>query len=221
MKIWQTRFFVPNTKEEYIFNLDGLNFINLVYAGKELIFLLDSGASISAIFSNVLPNEENVDYSKSVKISGISGSLFSQGVANIQLNILNNITLNHDFHVINNFNSRMHGILGDDFLKKYLATINYETSEFSFSIQDQKVVLPMQSKNDNSVIIPARCEVIRFFDIGNLINECIVSAQEIGNGVYVAGSIAKLENSKIPVKILNTREEDVILKNFTPRFSDK
>ncbi|KAJ8914285.1 hypothetical protein NQ315_011019 [Exocentrus adspersus] len=47
--------------------------------------------------------------------------------------------------------------------------------------------------------------------------ECVVLPDEIGDGIFVAGGLVKPENGEVPIRILNTRAEQVTLTNFSPK----
>lgn len=67
----------------------------------------------------------------------------------------------------------------------------------------------------NFLSIPPRCEKIFQIDCTSK-NACVVLPDEIGNGIFLAGSICKPVNGKIHIQILNTRETQVNLNYFRP-----
>lgn len=91
-----------------------MNFVQVRYGMKNMLFLLDTGASISVIFLENLQANQTVDKSKQIKIMGIAGSTFSVGSASILFTLDSN-DITHEFHIINNFNSDIQGVLGSDF----------------------------------------------------------------------------------------------------------
>jgi len=101
-------------KNAFLNNINGLNSIRVKCGSKEMLFLCDTGASFSCIFSNALTNLNNVDKTKKIKIIGIPGSTFSRGSANISITI-NNVNISHEFNVIESFDSIIQGVLGSDF----------------------------------------------------------------------------------------------------------
>lgn len=65
--------------------------------------------------------------------------------------------------------------------------------------------------NFNSYItLPARCESVHFIDT-YLENDCVIAAQQLCEGVFVANTLSRPNNGKVAVRILNTRETDVNL----------
>lgn len=210
-------FFVPQINHQiHVNKANGLNFIQFSYRGKLLSFLLDTGASISVIFENYLNKCEKIDYSKETQIHGISGSTVSKGKVSIQLQH-NKISLTHEFLLMHAFNESMHGMLGSDFFNKYFANIDFETFSFSFWVNNNKISLPIHSEYELLTTIPSRCEVIKYFYAGTA-DECVVLPGELCDGVFAAGGIVRPDkHNMIPVKILNTRDEVISLKNFKPK----
>ena len=69
---------------------------------------------------------------------------------------------------------------------------------------------------DNSLLIPARSEIIHKIDLKNLKVDSVVHAQEITTGIFCANTIVSKNNSCI--KFINTTEKDTIIntKFFKP-----
>lgn len=191
-----------------------MNFVSVKCGVKDMLFLIDTGASISVIFSENVQENQLVDLTKKVSIVGIAGSTNSIGSTNINF-LLGNRKLSHEFLVIKRDNSDMQGVLGSDFLKKNFVTINYETFLFSFWNNNEKISVPMRSKSQCFVSIPARSEVIKY--VSNVsMDECVVFPEELCEGVFIAGMVVKSENGKIPVRFLNVNDREVRLKNYKP-----
>ncbi len=201
-----------------ILNLNGLNYVKFTYNDEQLFFLLDSGASVSVIFKKFISTHEIVDFSNRVKINGISGSTISQGSANITLKF-NNADIVHKFLLMDAFENGIHGVIGADFFYKFQAFIDYEKFIFSFFVNDTQISLPIECKYDFYTTIPARCEVIKYCWVDEN-EECLVLPDELCEGVFVAAIMTKPISNMIPVRILNTRSEDVKLKNFKPKTSN-
>lgn len=198
-----------------ILNLNGMNFVQVRYRMENMLFLLDTGASISVIFSGSIHENERIDKSKKTKIVGVGGFTYSLGVANILFS-LNNYEILHEFLVTDKFSSDIHGILGSDFFSKYGANINYETYLFSFCIFNNKINVPMISKYDSYISLPPRSEVITYCEI-NKSGEFVVMPEELCEGVLVAGIVVSSYNEKIAVRIVNVNEREVQIRNFKPR----
>lgn len=118
--------------------------------------------------------------------------------------------------LIDSFEDNVHGLIGTDFFMRYLAKLDYENFLFSFNVNNKQILTSIHSKYENYACIPARHEVIKCFHI-NTNEECVVIPDEICEGVFVAGMLVKSMSNRIPVRILNTRNQDVNIKNFTPK----
>lgn len=194
-----------------------MNNVNLQCNNKNLLFLVDSGSSISIIFSKFLKSNIQINTSRQITINGIAGSTSSMGTVNLPLRIGNNKFF-HEFHVMKEFGCVMDGILGTDFLRKHNAVIDYEKFSFSFWDNECKITCPLQSKFESVSNIPPRCEIIKHFWVDDT-DECVVLPDEIAEGVFIAALIVKPKSHVIPVRILNTNEKEVKIKNFKPNTS--
>lgn len=195
-------------------SMNAMNFVRVKHGANELILLLDTGASVSVIFANYAKNISMINTGKKVKINGIAGSTVSVGSANICLDI-NNAQIKHEFLVLNEFGSGMHGVIGSDFFIKHSATINYEKFLFSFWLDNRKVCMPLESNYDYCMSIPPRCEIIKYCKI-DCEDDCVILPEELCEGVYVAGILARPKQGMIPVKVLNVNEREIKLRNFKP-----
>lgn len=192
-----------------------MNFVQVRYGMKNMLFLLDTGASISVIFLENLQANQAVDKSKKIKIMGIAGSTFSVGSTHLLFTLGSN-DITHEFHIINKFNPDIQGVLGSDFFVKYGANLNYEKFLFSLSVNNDKVVVPMLSNFDQYIMLPPRSEIIHYCS-SDVMNDCVISSEELSEGVFVAGVIAKAEKGQIPVRFLNVNDREVRIRNFQPR----
>lgn len=202
-----TSFFETKTNKPVILNLGGLNFVRLQYNGNDIFFLVDTGASVSVIFQSYVDKNEIIDSSTRIKINGISGSLVTRGSANISLQI-RDINICHKFLVIDNFQSGIHGVIGSDFLQKHRAHVDFENFSLSLSIGNVETVIPMESRYDFSINMPARCEIIKYFWT-DMKEDCIILSNELCPGVFTAGMVVRPERNMIPIKILNVNDTEV------------
>ena len=107
-------------REKVAFSANGLNFISVHHQNDELLFLIDSGASVSIIFEEYV--DENVvivDSNKNTEIKGISGSIFSRGETRLQLR-LKDVSINHEFLIMKSFDNTIHGVLGLNLCKNIM-----------------------------------------------------------------------------------------------------
>lgn len=191
------------------------------YGPKNIRLLLDTGASISAIFAECLTRNQKIDAKDTIRIKGVIGTTISNGTAQISLQA-NGIHISHKFVIIKAFDNDMNGVLGSDFFEKHAAKIDYETSMFTFVVGNKRVRLPMESQNNTVLHVPARCEFIHYFRVSEE-QEYIVLPEQLGEGIFVAGLLTKPLSSSdrtIPVRILNVRDEPVTIKNFVPKITE-
>lgn len=198
-----------------VFSIDGLNFVKMRYGVKELKLLIDSGANVSLVFKENLEQNEYVNKNRKVKIRGIAGSTESLGTANLLLSV-HDVEIGHDFLIVKKFSSDIDGIIGTDFLTRYASQVDYETFLFSFWYKGRQICLPLQSSHDYEEIVPARCEVIKYFPV-NMKCDCVVMPEEVCNGVFVAGVVNSPKDGMIPVRLLNVNERDIRLRNYRPK----
>lgn len=121
--------------------------------------------------------------------------------------------LNHSFHVVpNEFRIPSDGILGKDFIKNYRCNIDYNNMILSFYFKNKKLVIPiLQGPEQDTIVLPARSEVIRKFTISNSNEPQIIDSQELEPGVFIARTI--INPSQPFARVLNTTNETKILKN--------
>lgn len=199
-----------------------MNSVQFAINGKQSIWLIDTGASLSAIKRDVaLSTRENIS-PKVTYIDGIGGKITSYGT--IRLNLETDTqSFNHKFHVLTNLPLKVDGIIGQDFLIKYKCVINFEKEIITLNHNNKFFNIPLNLKiktqnsiHSSQIKLPARCESIIKLS-NNYKGDCVVMSSEIGEGIFVANTITRCVNGKISVKILNTRDEDVILNSFTPQ----
>lgn len=162
-------------------------------AGKTLIFLLDTGASISLVKFNKILFNTPINNNIISHISGIKeGFIQTIGLTTSDIEI-GNFSLNHNFHVVNdNFPIPADGIIGLDFIHKYKCKLDYFKWELTIRkntfhdklripIYDQ----PSTNSSDyfNTFAIPARCEVVRRITLTNEEVDKVVPNQLIQPGV--------------------------------------
>lgn len=72
-------------------------------------------------------------------MNGIGGKVESDGQVDIELNNLNN-KFRHTFYVLNKIPGGNNGILGQDFLRKYNAILNFETNTLKLTLASGKPI---------------------------------------------------------------------------------
>lgn len=218
MILQNIRFFVPKDKyiHENIFTYSEncANSVSFFVNNKMLGFLVDTGASLCALKFEHLDSRIPL-HKESLEINGIGGKIVSIGYVYLQLTI-KNVEFREKFYVFNSLQCHTDGIIGRNFLEKYKAKLDYEQNTLDLSNQGTNIILNLNTSAGQILVLPARCESIQYVETG-LEEECVVLPGELCQGVFVAGVIAQPENGKVPVKILNTRESEVQLRNCLPK----
>lgn len=198
---------------------NGLNYVTFKNKNSDMSFLIDTGASVSIIFQCQVSANDKVNTNKQIAIRGISGSTKTCGSVFLNL-ITNNIEVGHEFHILPGFENEVCGIIGSDFLQKYSANINFERFNISLTIKNTCITLPLESHFDIRTTLPARCQIVKYFKT-DMTDDCVVLSSEISEGVFIGNAIVRPNNNKeIPIRILNTRDEPVHIRNFRPKIAN-
>lgn len=111
----------------------------------------------------------------------------------------------------------MNGILGNDFLIKYGARIDFEASTLTLENVQERTKTYLKNTSSEILSVPPRSEYITFIktDVCSE-HDYVILPNEIAKNVFIAATIVRSKKGKIPVRILNTREENVSIKQFKP-----
>lgn len=187
--------------------------INLAINDDSCSWLLDTGASISAIKYKHVIEQRISCYKERIPINGIGGKVTTIGYCYINLNV-NGHHLRHKFYVFEFLPIRAHGIIGQDFLTRYKAVLNFNHNKVILSTGKATISLPIHM-NKSFLDIPPRCESIHYIAT-DIQDECLVCASVISDGIFLASSLVKPTCGRIPIKILNTTEENFIISEIKP-----
>lgn len=190
-----------------------LSWVEFNINNKNLEFLVDTGASLCAIKLECLHSNIPI-FKNKLEIKGIGGNLISEGYVYLNLKV-NSTIFRQKFFVFKNLNCSTNGIIGIDFLTQYNGIINYELNQISLKNENREIILNLNSKNTNQIILSQRCETIYYLPTHEQ-EDCVIRGKEVCDGVFVANTICRPQDGKVPVRILNTRENDVYLNNFIP-----
>jgi hypothetical protein len=180
---------------------------------KGLNILIDTGASICAIKYECLVAGQHI-IEDTITVNSASGNIKALGYIYLTFTI-NNLEFREKFYVFDNLNCHTEGIIGNNFLKKHRAVINYEHNTLTLDKLGQIVELQFDVGNGRNIQIPPRCEIIRHMKTVET-EECMVIGAELCEGVFVGSTLATPREGKIPVKILNTRETEINLNSYQP-----
>lgn len=155
-------------------------------------------------------------YNCNVVINGIGGKICATGYLYLQL-VIGNVIFTQKCYVFDSLPCKANGIIGCDFLKRYQATINLSNNMLLLktSSGDEINVPIMTDMNKDSLYIPARSESVHFVET-SFNSDAVVCASQLYDGVFMASSLVTPNNGKIPIRILNTTEKDLVLGNIQP-----
>lgn len=208
-------FFDPN----YVLACEYSNAVEFSVDGTKYRWLVDTGASMSVVKYDTVVHWNIPIHPENISINGIGGKIVTEGYVYITLTH-KGMEFIHKFYVLKFLPSNTNGIIGQDFLVKHNCIINFESNNLTLNYDDcQKVSLPliMGSLGNNTFLkIPPRCEKI-FYIQTVLTDTCVILPQQLGDGVFMAGSISNPINGKLPIQVLNTRENEVGLSYFNPQ----
>lgn len=205
-----------------------MNSVKFYVQGKLFTFLVDTGTSLSAIKYDAISSLREFIKPITTNINGIGDTITSIGYVRRNLYNESNDSFIHNFHVFQTLLVNVHGILGQNFLEKQFFQQNFENYTFILNKNKRFNILPLNvysisnSKSQSCIKLPSRSESILSVQT-NIIGDFVVVSNEISEGIFVANLISKSVNGRIAVKVMNTREEKVILNCFTPeikRFDD-
>lgn len=169
-------------------------------------FLIDTQATISIIKLSAIASEYNIknkiDNTEIIIIKGVTPyTIESLGTIRTKLQV-DDFWLDCTFHVVTDeFDVPSDGILGKDFFRNYKCGICYDTCSLTIKVDNEILYVPMlDGPDENSIVLPARCESIRKFNLTNK-EDCLIPNQEILPGIFIPNTIVS-ENAMI--KIMNT-----------------
>lgn len=215
-----TSFFVPNEYNILTCDLGNANYTSLYVDNARCSWLLDTGASLSAISVNALPRNVPV-YNDQIIINGIGGKSFSQGYVYLTLRTHDGITFEHKFYLFDKLPCRSDGILGQDFFSTFASiTFNFENSILILKTSDTEHILKLFKRPEIStdfLNVPPRSESIHYIQLNRSISrDCVIFSKEIQENIFLASCIVTPIDNVIPIKILNLNNETVSLPFFQP-----
>lgn len=174
---------------------------------KLLTLIVDTGADISLLKISSLCQANPLNSNEIITLSGIGqGTVKSVGSILLDLRV-ENILITHKFHTVHDdFSIPSDGIIGMDFLKEFNCILDFMQNKDLLILRPrnfQHFAIPIKNTGtDNSILLPARSQVIRKICLNSQHEELLVPNQEIQPGVFIANTIVKGNDAY--VKILNT-----------------
>lgn len=183
-------------------------------------WLLDTGASLSAVSTYVLPRNVQI-YQDKIVINGIGGKSISNGYVYLNIKTSDGSCFKHKFYLFEKLPCQSDGIIGQDFFDKF--------NSVTFDLKNSTLILETFEKNHRLTLyrkpivskkyltIPARCESIHYIQLDTKITQdCVILPKEIQENIFLASLIVTPKNNIIPIRILNTSDKNVMLPIFTP-----
>jgi hypothetical protein len=179
----------------------------------KLKFLIDTGAEISIVKDTSMNPGIIYESTKKIYLKGISDVILkTEGTTTLKL-LTSTHETTHVFHTVgSDFGCHYDGILGQDFWKKYKATINY--SDRTITMSD--VVLKFDNKTNETknetykLILKPRTEsIVRLPTKSKGLG--IIPKGEIIPGVHLAESLTEEINGYCVTSIVNTLEKEITI----------
>lgn len=197
-------------------------FVSFYVDNKKYFWLVDTGASLSVIKKEAIPINKPI-FTDYTVVNGIAGQIQSTGYITLQLihrNECARIDFNNKFYVFDSVPLKADGILGLDFLCRYASNIDLNNNVITFYNNERAYTLPLYDTInylDDVLVLPARSESIHYLALDSEYKgDYVIHSEQLSENIFLAGSIVKVHNNRVPVKILNTDDKDVILPIFQP-----
>ncbi|KAG7301395.1 hypothetical protein JYU34_014336 [Plutella xylostella] len=95
--------------------------------------------------------------------------------------------------------------------------LNFESNTITLDNLNSTITVPItlgiNGNTDNYLLIPPRSESVHFVQTC-MTEDCVIFPMQLCEGVFLGGVIATPRDGKIPIQILNTRDDEVKLSNF-------
>lgn len=180
--------------------------------GNPVTLLIDTGAAISVI-NKAKIGSAPLDVSNTVSIVGISGkesSIQSFGTAQISLDDFSKFK----FHVAN-LNIQVDGILGNDFMSKFNASIYVQSKTMRIRDRTYKLFYIGEKKkftNENEQYLGKRSETVITCFTKNIQNGyAMIEKQQIAKNVSIPNALVTVKNNKFLITCVNSSNADKIL----------
>lgn len=182
-------------------------------------WLLDTGASISAIRSNSLSEHVTI-HRDPIVINGIGGKTHSDGYVYLTLQASDGTSYQHKFYLFENLPCKSDGIIGLDFLNNFNSIIDLEKNILTLTNEKQSQIPLYTSPKlcTEYITIPARCETIHYIKLNSDVKEdSVIVQKELQDNLFLAGLIVIPKNNIIPIRLMNTSDKEIIIPTFQPQ----
>ena len=168
--------------------------------------IIDSGASCCILDKRHLTENlyTSINSAQTIRVHGISGVTSTVGTVKTFIQF-NGYEYPIIFHIIEGLPPNIQGIIGTNFLKKFSAKIDFDTSRLYLRS-------PLFEEN---FLIPPRTKVITFVEV-DYSEPMVILNQEIQPKIFIAGAIVEPKNGEIPVRLLNIKNKAVKMEKIKP-----
>lgn len=157
-------------------------------------WLLDTGASISAINKRVLSVHTQL-FSDKIVINGIGGKTYSDGYVYLTLKTADGNSYTNKFYIFDELPCKSDGLLGLDFLSNFNSHINLENNTLTLK-NGTECVMPIHNTPKmclDFITFPARSESIHYIKLqGNIItDDCVILGKQLQENLFLGSTIVK------------------------------
>lgn len=206
--------------KNYILNYENnVKYIFLNIYSKKCSWLLDTGASLSAIRSSILSKHTPI-HKDPIVINGIGGKTYSEGYVYLTLQALDGTNYEHKFYLFEELPCKSDGIIGLDFLNNFYSIIDLEKNILMLTNEKQSQIPLYTSPKlcTDYITIPARCETIHYIKLNSDVKEdSVIVQEELQENLFLASLIVKPKNNIIPIRLMNTSDKEIIIPIFQPQ----
>ena len=150
-------------KNNFIYSYNNSLFTTLSIDGAAYSWLIDTGASISAIKQEYIIKHNIPIHKWTTTINGIGGKVRAIGYACIKLTT-QTYCFSHKFYVFDSLPCKADGIIGYDFLNKFGSCIDLQSKEMTlYTSFNNKIVLKLNNQLKHMYNIPSRSEINPLF----------------------------------------------------------
>jgi hypothetical protein len=196
--------------------------------GRQLYFLVDSGADISLVKSQKLLSTAEYEPKDRVRVRGVEGSsIETHGTVETKI-LESEISIPYRLQLVSKqVDVRCDGILGRNFLQAMSVSICYKERALIFwykgiCVRKKLTFLPeieRETPRDGrlKLNLPARTEMVVqvTVEVGPRTQEGVVEKAELAPGVYIAESLVSVKNGCVITSIIITTTEEAELNEPT------
>lgn len=187
--------------------------------GKSFLFLVDSGAEISAIKTDLI-GPRALSNNK-ITIKGVSGDPFDTlGSVIMSFKMQKNNSINFEFQVLPQEIDLLgyDGVIGTDFLEYYKANLDWLNGALFLNKKDgRQLAIALQKTNKivSKILLPHSRNYIQI--ITDHTQDVYVEECQITKNIFLYGNVQTCKSRFLTLCIDNNSEEAFTLSNFEPK----